>query len=94
VPATPTRHGGMIVGMTRKAKIAVTLPQELVLAARSAVREGRATSVSAYVAEAMAQRAASDDLDALLAEMLDNTGGPMTDEEREWADQQLVRREG
>jgi Arc/MetJ-type ribon-helix-helix transcriptional regulator len=84
----------MIVGMTRKAKIAVTLPQELVDAAHTAVREGRATSVSAYVAEAMAQRATSDDLDSLLAEMLDNTGGPMTDEEREWADLQLGRRQG
>jgi Arc/MetJ-type ribon-helix-helix transcriptional regulator len=84
----------MIIGMTRKAKIAVTLPQELVLAARAAVREGRAASVSAYVAEAMAQRATADDLDALLAEMLDNTGGPMTDEERLWADQLLQRQPG
>ena len=72
----------------------MTLPQELVVAARSAVREGRAASVSAYVAEAMAQRAAADDLDAMLTEMLANTGGPMTDGEREWADQQLGRREG
>ncbi len=79
----------MIVGMTRRAKIAVTVPQELVDAARTAVREGRAASVSAYVAEAMETRAKNDDLDALLEEILEATGGPMTDEEREWADEKL-----
>ena len=79
----------MMIGMTRRAKIAVTLPQELVDAARSAVRHGRAPSVSAYVSEAVAQRAKSEDLDALLEEMLDETGGPMTEEERAWADREL-----
>lgn len=72
----------MMAGMTAKAKIAVTLPGELVEAARSAVQEGRATSVSAYVAGALAQRVRLDDLDALLAEMLAETGGPLTDAER------------
>ncbi len=79
----------MIIGMTRRAKIAVTVPQQLVDAARTAVREGRAASVSAYVAEAMEARAKTDDLDALLEEILEATGGPMTDEEREWADRAL-----
>lgn len=79
----------MIEGMTRKAKIAVTLPQELVESARRAVRRGRAASVSAYVAGALEQRAKSEDLDTLLEEMLEETGGPMTDEERAWADEQL-----
>jgi Arc/MetJ-type ribon-helix-helix transcriptional regulator len=72
----------MIEGMTRRAKIAVTLPQELVEAARTAVAEGRATSVSAYVAEAMEQRRTADDLEAHLARALARTGGPMTDVER------------
>lgn len=69
-------------GMTTRAKIAVTLPRDLVEAARSAVRAGRAASVSAYVAGALEERAKLDDLDALLAEMLTRTGGPVTDAER------------
>jgi Arc/MetJ-type ribon-helix-helix transcriptional regulator len=72
----------MIDGMTARAKIAVTLPTELVEAARAAVRAGRATSVSAYVAQAMAERAKLDDLDGLLSQLLAETGGPMTDTER------------
>ncbi|MGH9066120.1 MAG: toxin-antitoxin system antitoxin subunit [Acidimicrobiales bacterium] len=68
--------------MTTRAKIAVTLPRDLVEAARSAVRAGRAASVSAYVAGALEERAKLDDLDALLAEMLTRTGGPVTDAER------------
>ncbi len=72
----------MIVGMTPRAKIAVTLPRDLVEAARSAVQAGRAASVSAYVASALEERAKLDDLDALLDEMLTRTGGPVTDAER------------
>ena len=72
----------MILGMTPKAKIAVTLPRNLVDAARSAVEAGHAPSVSAYVAGALEERAKLDDLDALLAEMLAGTGGPLTDAER------------
>ena len=68
--------------MTAKAKIAVTLPGELVEAARAAVQAGRAASVSAYVAGALEQRVKLEDLDALLAEMLAETGGPLTDLER------------
>ena len=79
----------MIMGMTRKDKIAVTLPHELVVAARTAVREGRAASVSAYVAEAMEQRANAEGLDALIDEILEMTGGPMTDEERDEVDRKL-----
>ena len=93
MPADAARVG-MMIGMTRKAKIAVTLPQELVDTARDAVRRGRATSVSAYVAEAMTQRAKADDLDTLLDEMLDASGGPMTDEERAWADRLLGLNDG
>lgn len=72
----------MINGMTAKAKIAVTLPKELVEAARSAVQAGRAPSVSAYVARALDERAKLDDLDGLLAEMLTETGGAISDAER------------
>jgi len=73
---------GMMGGMTAKAKIAVTLPEELVETARTAVQAGRSPSVSAYVAGALEERAKLDDLDALLAEMLTETGGPMSVAER------------
>ncbi|MDQ2760235.1 MAG: toxin-antitoxin system antitoxin subunit [Actinomycetota bacterium] len=68
--------------MTAKAKIAVTLPGDLVEAARAAVQAGRAPSVSAYVAGALEQRTKLDDLDALLTELLTETGGLLTDRER------------
>jgi Arc/MetJ-type ribon-helix-helix transcriptional regulator len=78
----------MIKGMT-KSKIAVTLPPALVAQARRAVREGRADSVSAYVAAAMEEKARLDDLARLLDEMLAETGGPLTGRERRAADEAL-----
>jgi Arc/MetJ-type ribon-helix-helix transcriptional regulator len=80
----------MIVGMTT-AKIAVSLPQELVAQARRAVVERRASSVSAYVAAALEEKAKLDDLASLLDEMLAETGGPLTARERRAADRALGR---
>jgi hypothetical protein len=78
----------MMSGMT-KSKIAITLPPELVARARSAVRRKRAESVSAYVAAALEEKAKLDDLDELLASMLDASGGPLTNKERLAADTAL-----
>lgn len=80
----------MISGMTTT-KIAVSLPAELVDQARRAVAEGRAPSVSAYVAKALEEQAKLDDLAALLDEMLTETGGPLTARERKAADRALGR---
>ncbi len=80
----------MIVSMT-KAKIAVSLPSQLVEQAQRAVSEGRSSSVSAYVAEALEEKSKLDDLASLLDEMLAETGGPLTPEERAAADQALGR---
>ncbi len=80
----------MIAGMTT-AKIAVSLPAELVEQARRAVAEGRSSSVSAYVAQAMEEKAKLDDLASLLDEMLAATGGPLTASERRAADRALGR---
>jgi len=44
--------------------------------AQRAVAEGRANSVSAYVADALEEKAKLDDLASLLDEMLAETGGP------------------
>lgn len=78
---------GMIFGMTRE-KIAVSLPAELVRAAKNAVEAGRAASVSGYVEAALAAHLANED-DAWIDEMLAETGGPLTPEEIAWADRVL-----
>lgn len=78
-----------MIGMTPKEKIAVSLPSMLVKAAKSAVRGGRAPNVSAYVADAIAEKVMLDDLSALLEEMLAETGGPLTRGERQAADRIL-----
>ncbi len=80
----------MIIGMTT-AKIAVSLPSELVDQARAAVAQGRAASVSAYVAEALEDKVLTDDLASMLDAMLAVTGGPMTKRERRTADVILGR---
>jgi Arc/MetJ-type ribon-helix-helix transcriptional regulator len=70
-------------------KIAISLPEALAARARSAVRKGRARSVSAYVAAAIEEKAKLDELEDLLQEMLAETGGPLSAREREIADAAL-----
>jgi Arc/MetJ-type ribon-helix-helix transcriptional regulator len=67
-------------------KIAVSLPRPLVASARKAVRQGRASNVSAYVAAALEEKTKLDELELLLDEMLAESGGPMTAAERHRAD--------
>lgn len=74
----------MITSMTRE-KIAITLPEEQVAAARQAVAEGRAASVSAYISQALARRSAEEDMAEVIAEIYAESGGPPTEEERAWA---------
>ena len=74
---------GMIMSMTRE-KIAITLPEEQVAAARRAVAEGRAASVSAYISQALARRDADEELAETIAEIYAEAGSP-TAEERAWA---------
>lgn len=78
----------MIAGMT-KSKIAVTLPPALIARARRAVRDGHAASVSAYVAAALEEKTKLDELADMLAEMLEETGGTLTEAERRVADEAL-----
>jgi Arc/MetJ-type ribon-helix-helix transcriptional regulator len=77
----------MIESMTRQ-KIAITLPEEQVAAARRAVEEGRAPSVSAYISQALARRDADDELAETLAEIYAESGQP-TAADRAWARQVL-----
>ncbi|MGC1194902.1 MAG: hypothetical protein WA976_08975, partial [Candidatus Dormiibacterota bacterium] len=68
--------------MTAKSKVAVTLPGPLLETVKAAVAAGQAPNVSAYVADALEEKAKTDALDDLLDEMLEETGGPLTDAER------------
>jgi Arc/MetJ-type ribon-helix-helix transcriptional regulator len=65
-------------------KIAVSLPDEVVTAARQAVAHGRASSVSAYIAATLADRQAYEDIVTLLADMASETGSPSPEDLR-WA---------
>jgi Arc/MetJ-type ribon-helix-helix transcriptional regulator len=72
-----------------KSKIAVSMPRASLDRVRRAVKQGRAASVSAYVSAAVEEKAKLDDLADLLAQMLAETGGPLTPAERRAADQAL-----
>ncbi len=71
-------------------KVTVTLGEEQVAAIRSLVAAGSAGSVSGFVQHAV--QLALDDVagwEALLGQTLDETGGPLTEAERRWADEIL-----
>jgi Arc/MetJ-type ribon-helix-helix transcriptional regulator len=76
----------MVIGMASK-KLTITLDEAQVLQIRDLVSTGRAASVSGFVQHAVG--VALDDVagwGAMLARALDDTGGPMSAEERAWAD--------
>jgi Arc/MetJ-type ribon-helix-helix transcriptional regulator len=75
-------------------KVTVTLEDAQVDAIRKLVDAGTAPSVSGFVQHAVS--VALDDVagwGALLAEALRETGGPLTDDERAWADELLGTRQ-
>lgn len=79
----------MVNGMATR-KLTITLDEEQVLLIRNLVSAGRAASVSGFVQHAVG--VALDDVagwGAMLAQALDDTGGPMSAEERAWADTAL-----
>lgn len=80
----------MVVGMATTQKVTVTLPVQAVEAIRTLVAEGKADSVSGFVQHAV--QVSLDDVagwGAMLARALEETGGPLTPEERAWADEVL-----
>jgi Arc/MetJ-type ribon-helix-helix transcriptional regulator len=79
----------MVIGMATK-KVTVTLEEDQVAAIRALVGSGSADSVSGFVQDAVAT--VLDDVagwGAQLAHALRDTGGPLTDAERAWADELL-----
>jgi Arc/MetJ-type ribon-helix-helix transcriptional regulator len=84
----------MVLGMATR-KVTVTLDEAQLDQIRTLVDAGNASSVSGFVQHAVS--VAIDDVagwGALLAEALRETGGPLTDEERAWADELLGTRRG
>lgn len=82
----------MVIGMATR-KVTVTLDETQLEQVKALVDAGNAASVSGFVQHAVA--VALDDVagwGAMLAEALRQTGGPLTDEERAWADGVLGRR--
>jgi Arc/MetJ-type ribon-helix-helix transcriptional regulator len=79
----------MVFSMATR-KITVTLPVEQVSGIRDLVGQGRASSVSGFVKHAVGvalldATAWGETLEAALRQ----TGGPLTDAERNWADRAL-----
>ena len=69
-------------------RITVSIPEHLADEASAAAKSGRAASVSAYVAEALAEKSGRESLGDFLAEWRAEVGPP-TDEETAWARQAL-----
>jgi Arc/MetJ-type ribon-helix-helix transcriptional regulator len=68
-------------------KVTITLDEAQLARIQALVRAGSAASVSGFVQHAVT--VALDDVagwGAMLAEALRDTGGPLSDEERAWAD--------
>lgn len=68
----------------RRQRITVTVSPEAVVVAEHDVAVGRASSVSAWVSEAMEEKAQREKLEDVLAEIRADIG-PATDEETGWA---------
>lgn len=79
----------MVFGMATR-KVTITLEETQLDQIRKLVDVGSASSISGFVQHAVS--VALDDVagwGALLAEALRETGGPLTAEERAWADELL-----
>jgi len=73
------------------AKIAITIPQEQLAQVRRAVRGGRAESVSAYIARALAEHGRETSLRALVRDLVRQHGEP-SGKDKAWARRVLGRR--
>lgn len=77
--------------MRTRRRVTVTVPADALAAAEADVATGSAPSVSAWVAEAMERKAASESLRDVVRSIAVDSGGPLTDEELAWARARLDR---
>ena len=77
----------MVIGMAVTTKVTITLRNDQLKQIRSLVASGKTESVSGFVQHAVAVGLidAAGWADAL-KEALEQTGGPLTQKEREWAE--------
>lgn len=73
------------------AKVTVSLDPVIAEQARRDVAEGKAKSVSAWLNDAGRARLEREDLADVLAELFDDTGGPLTDQELAKARRRLAK---
>ena len=71
-------------------KVTVSLDPAVAERARRDVAEGKAKSLSAWLNDAGRARIEGEDLAEVLAEMFDETGGPLTEQELATARQRLA----
>lgn len=71
-------------------KVTVSLDPAVAERARQDVALGRAKSLSAWLNEAGRARVEGEDLAQVLAELFDDTGGPLTNQELAQARQRLA----
>jgi hypothetical protein len=72
------------------AKVTVSLDPAVADRARQDVAEGKAKSVSAWLNDAGRARVEGEDLAIVLAELFDDTGGPLSEQELAQARQRLA----
>jgi len=72
------------------AKVTVSLDPAVAERARRDVADGKARSLSAWLNEAGRAGAEGEDLAEVLAELFDETGGPLTEQELDEARQRLA----
>lgn len=68
----------------QRSRVTVTVRPQVLAAAEEEVAAGRASSLSAWVDQAMEEKARREELSGLLAEMR-SENGPATGEEEAWA---------
>jgi hypothetical protein len=78
--------------MQTRTRVTVTIPDAVLKAARRDVESGAAPSLSAWVTDAAEAKARREGLNHVLDELLEASGGPLTEEEAEWARAQLQAR--
>jgi Arc/MetJ-type ribon-helix-helix transcriptional regulator len=82
----------MVIGMATT-KITITLPDRQLKEIRKRVATHKERSVSGFIQDAVQQSLDSDaDFSALIDEVLERTGGPLTPKERAWAKKMLTPR--
>src|SRR5687768_9470290 len=75
--------------MTRYEKIAISLPARTAERVRRAVKNGEAPSASAYITTAIERKMSREEGLAMLSDWLEESGGPMTAEEKRMVDREL-----